>query len=292
MSFRYKILEHGIRAIGIKKMYDMPEDKLLRYLKTNHRAYDMPDFVYKRLAVKKTDMDGQLLFKLEPEDGANEKVIFFIHGGGGMMCPTRLHYRMAVKLVKNTGAALYFPFYPLGPEASVVRAADWLDLAYNEVLKKHDPKNITIIGDSAGAALSVCVCRRTERKPSGVVIISPSTGIEKEYEQMRELERDDLMLSVRTLEIVKKHWLKGMSLENADFCTSSVDYSDFPPMLLYYGTNEIFYAYIEELIAKIKSGGVDLRVFEGKGLCHDWAIMGFMPEGQRAFEQICNFIKK
>ena len=208
------------------------------------------------------------------------------------MCPTRLHYRMAVSLVKNTGAALYFPFYPLGPEASISQSCEWLDKVYKEIIKTHSPENITIIGDSAGAALSVSVCRGAEAKPSGIVLISPAVGIEKHDEKMKRLEEKDLMLSVRTTEIIKKHWIKGVNLENADFCTSTVDYSGFPPVRLYYGTNEIFYAHIDELIEKIKSGGVDLKVTEGKELCHDWAIIGFIPEGRRALDKICAFVTR
>lgn len=70
MSFRYKVLERCIKAAGIKK-YDMPEKELFCYLKMKHRACDMPDFMYKQLAVRKTDFFGHLLFKLEPADGAN-----------------------------------------------------------------------------------------------------------------------------------------------------------------------------------------------------------------------------
>lgn len=290
MSFRYKVLERCIKAVDIKKLYSMPEEKLLSHLKTNYRAYDLPEFLYKQFRVEKKELDGRLLFKIQPKEYGNENVILFIHGGGGMMCPTLLHYRFAARLVKNTGAAMYFPFYPLGPEASIFDSMEWLDKVFAEVLKNYPPEKITIIGDSAGAALSISLCRRSRIKTKGIVLISPAVGIEKPYDKMLEMEKYDLILSVRTVDIIKKHWLKGASFEGADFNTSSADYTGFPPVQLYYGTNELFYPHINSLIDKIKAGGGGIETIEGKGLCHDWAIIGIIPEGRDALMRICKFI--
>lgn len=132
----------------------------------------------------------------------------------------------------------------------------FLDDVYKEVLKKHKAENITIIGDSAGGALAVSVCRRNAEKPKGIVLISPSVGIDKSDGKMKELEDKDVILSQRTVELVKKYWIGDISVKEADFNTLKNDYKNFPPVQLYYGTNEIFYPYIAELaqtIKKIKS---------------------------------------
>lgn len=290
MSFRYKVLEHCIKAVDIKKMYAGPEAELLNLLQTKYRAYDLPEMLYKQFRIEKKKLEGRLLFKIQPKTGGNDNVILFIHGGGGMMCPTPLHYRFAAKLVKNTGAALYFPFYPLGPEASITESMKWLDGVYDAILKKHKPDNITVVGDSAGAALSVSLCRRTEKKPKGIVLISPASGIEKNDGKMQEMEKYDHILSVRTVEIIKKNWIKEAPFEGADFNTSSVDYAGFPPVQLYYGTNELFYPYMEGFINRIKNSGVDIEICKGEGLCHDWALIGIVPEGREALTRICRFI--
>ena len=135
MSLGYKVLERCLKAVNIKKIYSMPEDKLFDYLKSNHRAYDVPQFLYKHLKVEKTEFNGRLLFKFQPNESESSNTILFIHGGGGMMCPTLIHYRFAERLVKNTGATLYFPFYPLGPESSINESILWLDSVYESILK-------------------------------------------------------------------------------------------------------------------------------------------------------------
>lgn len=291
MSFRYKILERCIKAVNIKKIYSMPEKELFDYLKEKFRATDLPNFLYKRLEVEKRDFNGRSLFKLQPKKDKNSKVILFIHGGGGMMCPTLLHYRFAERLVEGTGATMYFPFYPLGPEASIRESMMWLDSVYKEILENHKASEITIVGDSAGAALSVAVCRRAKEKPNGVVLISPSVGIDKDEGKMKSMEDKDDILSVQTIELVKKYWIRDETIAKADFNTLTDSYSNFPPMQLYYGTHEIFYARINELKDLIKASGVKLETFEGDGLCHDWAIIGVIPEGRKAVKSMCRFIK-
>lgn len=291
MSLGYKVLERCLKAVNIKKIYSMPEDKLFDYLKSNHRAYDVPQFLYKHLKVEKTEFNGRLLFKFQPKESESSNTILFIHGGGGMMCPTLIHYRFAERLVKNTGATLYFPFYPLGPESSINESILWLDSVYESILKNHNAENITIIGDSAGAALSVGVCRHSEKKPKGLVLISPSVGIDKCDVSMRAIESRDVMLSVKTIELVKKYWIGNTGVESADFNTLKPDYAGFPPIQLYYGTNEIFYAHIGELIDVVRSGGIEIQTFEGNSLCHDWAIIGVIPEGREALVNICKFVR-
>lgn len=290
MSLRYKVLERCIKAVDIKRIYSMSEKDLFEYLETKHRAYDVPDFLYKKLNVEKTEINGRLLFKIHDDNRKTSKVILFIHGGGGMMCPTLLHYRFAEKLVKNTGATLYFPFYPLGPEAKISESMMFIDEVYKEILKKHKAEDITVIGDSAGAALTVSACRRAEEKPNGAVLISPSVGIDRSDGKMKELEDKDVILSQRTIELVKKHWIGDISVKEADFNTLKPDYKNFPSVQLYYGTNEIFYPYIGELVQAIKNSGTEICAFEGQGLCHDWVLIGILPESREAFSRICRFV--
>lgn len=290
MSLKYNMLKRCIKAVDIKEMYAKPEPELLNLLQTKYRTNELPKIMYKKFDVKKYEIDSRPVFKICPKNGGTENVILFVHGGGGMMCPTALHYRFAAKLVKNTCASLYFPFYPLGPEASIHESMEWLDKVYVGILKNHNSEHITVAGDSAGATLSLSMCARTEKKPKRIILISPSTGVDKCDEKMQAMEKHDLILSVKTIEIIKKHWIKNSSFEGADFNTSSLNYTGFPPIQMYYGTNELFYPYIDDLINKIRNDGVSVETIRGDGLCHDWTLIGIIPEGRAALSKICEFI--
>ena len=292
MSVIYKIFEFGIKAADLKHYYDMPEEEFLEYLQKEQRPTDVPDFLYEKFNVTKTDFDGRYVFKIAPKSGGTNRVILFLHGGGGILCPMNLHYKMAAYLVENTGATMYFPFYPLAPEFNVLETMDWLKKLYADIVKRHNPKNITFIGDSAGGFLAARLCSLTADKPGGVVLISPVTGVDKKDEKAMEARRNDIFLSERLIDIVGKYWGEGVSLDSPDFNAEYIDYRGFPPVILYYGTNEMFYPYMCNLIDNIKKRGVPLETHEGKGLCHDWAIALAIPEGKRAIQRMCAFVNR
>ncbi|MCC8169700.1 MAG: alpha/beta hydrolase, partial [Oscillospiraceae bacterium] len=290
-SLTYSLMEMLAKRIDLKKQYELPERELLEYIQKKWRADDVPDFLYKQFNVRKTEFNGRPLFKIQPRGTTGNKVILFIHGGGGMICPTEFHYRMAARLVKNTGATLYFPFYPLAPEHTLPQASAWLDAFYEDVTKRHDPKDITVIGDSAGVSLGTSMCERSAKKPGGIVMISPGTGVEKNDDKMKALEDKDFIMSCKALDVIKKYWSGGLDAATPEFSATYTDYTGFPPILLYYGTNEIFYPYIPELIERIKKYNIPLEIHKGEGLCHDWAIIGIFMESRKASRRICDFIE-
>jgi acetyl esterase/lipase len=72
----------------------------------------------------------------------------FLPGGGGMERATSLHYDVAMKIAKETGADVYLAHYPLAPKYNVRYALDWLEKLYAVLLKKYSSENITYMGDS------------------------------------------------------------------------------------------------------------------------------------------------
>ena len=292
MSLTYKIFAFGMKAADVKHYYDMPEDEFLEYLKTEQRPTDVPEFLYDEFDVTREEFHGRLAFTIKPKSGASDRVILFLHGGGGIFCPMRLHYKMAAELVRSTGATMYFPFYPLAPEYTAIESVDWLKKLYSKIEKAHDTKNITVIGDSAGGFLAARLCSRVADKPGGVVMISPMTGVDKKDETAMNARRDDILLSEFVVDIVGKYWGEGIPLDSPDFNAEYIDYTNFPPVVIYYGTDELFYPHMGRLIANIKSYGVPVEAHAGEGLCHDWAIALAIPEGKKAIKRMCRFVNR
>ncbi len=292
MSLTYKLVDRVIRKKGLKHRYDMPEDEFLNYIKTKERPSDLPKFMYKSLRVKKTVFEERPVFRLTRKEGSNGRAVLFLHGGGGMFPPTIFHYKLAQRLTQNTGAELFFPFYPLAPEATADESAEWVFKAYDEVLKEYGADKVTVIGDSAGALLTARLVSHTKNKPHGAVLISPVTGTDNSDEAYVKAKENDVLLSEFIIGMSAKHWGKGIPLSDGRMNAEYTDFTDFPPTLLFYGTGEMFAPHIDRLIANIKKSGAHLKVYAGKGMCHDWAIISSIPEGRRALRHMCKFINK
>ncbi len=292
MSFTYKIIDKIIRKTGLKHHFDTGEEEFIKYIKENERPLDLPEFMYKRLSIKKTMIDGKPLFCLTCGDLGSDSAVLFIHGGGGMFAPTVLHYRFAEKLAKSTNSAVYFPFYPLAPEENADISAKWVLKAYNLIEKNHTSKKITVIGDSAGALIAARITAAAQNKPRGVVLISPVTGTDKNDEAYITAKKNDALLSEFIIEMSGKYWGNNIPLSSPRMNAEYIDYTDFPPILLYYGTAEMFAPHMDKLIENIKKCGASLEVHAGEGMCHDWAILSAVPEGRAALKRISKFVKE
>ena len=290
MSLTYKITDGIIRRANLKHRFDMSEDEFIEYVKKNERPNDLPEFIYKRLNVERKNIGERPMFKLSGADKSATDAVLFLHGGGGIFAPTPFHYKLAVKLAESTHSDLYFPFYPLAPEANADESLAYADKVYKIIEDKCGAENITVLGDSAGALLAANLAAQVQNKPRAVTLISPVTGTDRRDEASMAARRADVLLSEFMIKMTGKYWGKGIPLTSPHMNAEYIDFTDFPRTLLYYGTNEMFAPHMGRLINNMKKADVSVEVHEGKGMCHDWAILSAFPEGRAAFKRICEFI--
>ena len=289
MSIAYKFFDFGIRAANAKHFFDMPEDEFLEYLRRTQHPLDIPGQIYRSFDVSKSEFSGRLFFEIKPRGTRPKKTILFLHGGGGLFAPMKLHYKMAGNLVKRTGAELILPFYPLAPESNARESAEWVKEFYTRITETRGAKSITVIGDSAGAFLAARLVSAVSDKPAGAVLISPVTGVDKHDGAAMSARHNDVILSERVIDMAGKYCGEGIPLDSPDFNAEYIDYRGFPPVVLYYGTNEMFAPHMDKLTANIKKHA-PIEIHRGVGMCHDWAISSAFPEGRMALRRICNFV--
>lgn len=233
------------------------------------------------------------IFVLRPKKIKRKKAILFLAGGGGMSRPTSLHYGTAIRLLKETGATIYMPFYPLAPKYNVRDALTWLEGLYEKMLQRYLPSHITFIGDSAGANLCLSLTERVKLRPSRLIIISPALGLEDgENREIRQsMEFDDPLLTVGMNDAIAKNWAKDVPLNSCDISPEYICLKGFPKILLFYGSHELFYPHVKKWIESMKSYDVDLSVVE-QPMCHDWALCSFFSEGRQALQQMSQWINE
>jgi len=80
-------------------------------------------------------------------------------------------------------------------------------------------------------------------------------------------------------------------LNSPDISPEYIGYNGFPPVLMFYGTHELFYPHVINYIEKLKESGISLTAVE-KPMCHDWALVKYFPEGREALNRMCEWIRK
>lgn len=294
MSMLYSVVEticYGLNKIpggGVKGAMN-------RALTTSTGKEKLPAWVSRRCCVREESLQGFPVYILRHEDESRRtsRVVLFLAGGGGMSRPTILHYDTVTRIVKNTGATVYIPFYPLAPEHNVSEALVWLTELYGEMRKHHLLKDIVFAGDSAGANLCLSLTARIAEKPRRLILISPAFGIQNgEPRNVRlRMEKTDPLLSVAMNDCICENWGRGIPLESPDISPEFIDYTGFPEMLFFYGSHELFYPHVRNGLKKIRVQGAVVTDIE-KPMCHDWALCHFFREGREALTQMCDYIRE
>ena len=289
LSITYKIFEHGCY-----RMHEMHENavktRMYAEIARLDERQEIPQSMYRRFVVKKVNYRGFPVFimQVRNRERRNKKAILFLAGGGGMSRPMGIHFDTAARLLQKTGATMYFAYYPLAPKHNAQQAVKWLKGVYQAMQKRYAAENIIFAGDSAGANLAFSLAYKAEKKPGKIIAISPAPAPGNGQEDMA-VEKLDPLLNVETIDMIKANWAKDVPPKCPDVNPIYVEYENFPKVLMFYGTHEIFYPNVKKLVKKIREAGVELETVE-KPMCHDWALCSFFPEGRAAVRKMVNFI--
>ena len=69
------------------------------------------------------------------------------------------------------------------------------------------------------------------------------------------------------------------------------DLTGFPPMDIFYGTEEVMIAYLPDMQAACKKYGVQLNTHIGKGMMHCWGAVEFVPEAKAVRQEYFKALK-
>lgn len=290
MSLIYKIVEKACFVCERIKP-GLVKGKMMKMFTTPNNSEKLPKSFYKQFDVHNFFYKEYPIYQIKDKLVTSKKAVVFLAGGGGIARPTILHFNTVREIARKTKANVYFAYYPLAPKHNVRDALKWLEHIYDRIVKKYNAENIVLVGDSAGANLVVSLTNRVVQKPGGIIVISPASGLEdgKNRDIRLMMESKDPILSVEMNDVIKDCWAKGMELDNPDINPASANYEFFPQMFFLYGTHEVFYPHVKNMLREIRKMGIDFRVHE-EPMCHDWALCNFFPEGRIAMNEMCDFI--
>ena len=129
--------------------------------------------------------------------------------------------------------------------------------------------------------------------PAGLVLQSPGMQVppsEKQRAEMEKLKKHDVMIPPAFFERIAPVLASG---EEAYLLSPLLcDISGFPAIDVFYGTHEVMYAYLEDLIAHCRRYSVPLDVHIGEGMMHCWGAMEFVPEAKAVRQEYFKVLNK
>ncbi|MCL2256404.1 MAG: alpha/beta hydrolase [Firmicutes bacterium] len=260
--------------------------------------------------IEKHDAFGVPMEIFRPRKGESKKLIFIIHGGGFIMGLTNIYRNLShVYSHENKGATVINIDYRTAPEFKYPSAHDDVMSAWDYILSLgYDPKNIVIIGDSAGGnlMLSLLIKLRDENRemPVATVAISPWACLEASSPSIKTNYQKDIAFGNRKGEFDDEKLEQFLNCglfsyvgdaDRSDKYLSVVrgDYHGMPPMLMTVGSDECLLDDTLIVANKIKEAGGEVEVIIGEGMFHIYPLFfRLSATAKEDFKKILNFIRK
>jgi monoterpene epsilon-lactone hydrolase len=239
-------------------------------------------------------IEGVNCYWFTPEDPCPDRLIIFLHGGGFAAGSVATHGRMVSHFAKELQTEILLVDYALAPENPFPAGLNDVVIVYRELARRYPGYRINLIGDSAGASLIISAIGEMNKihlpLPDAVVLISPWVNLECDYPAYEENAHLDISLNKGMLQLFARAYSGSVPL--AVSSPKNVPLTQFPPVLIMVGTNEILLDDSKRFYNDIKSvqGKSRLSIYDDEP--HVWLKKDVLKEAsRRALAEIGEFIR-
>lgn len=226
-------------------------------------------------------------------DGAHDRWIYYLHGGGYSIGSVDSHRDLIIRLARAADAHAFAIDYRLAPEHPFPAALDDARAGWRWLLERVDPARAVIAGESAGGGLTIATALALrdarEALPAGLVALSPWADLTLRNPSIDANARYDY-LSRAVLETYVRRYTR----DPAHPLVSPVfaELSGLPPLLVQAGGAEVLSDDAIELAERAERAGVatTLRVYPE--MIHVWQMLPWIPAGREAIDEIGAFVRE
>lgn len=235
------------------------------------------------------------VFIINPPRCEKRRHILYLHGGAYIEGFVRPHWDFIYFLIRNLGYTVIAPDYPLAPAFTHKEAFSMVSAIYKDLIKKIDPDDLIIMGDSSGGgfALALAQLMKTENmpQPRQIILLSPWLDIGLSNPAIREIDPSDYFLGIEGLKEAGRLYAGDTGTDN--FLVSPIygPLNGLGEISVFIGSREILVADTRKLKALTEEQGVKINYFEYPGMFHAWMLLN-LPESKKAKNQILELIRK
>lgn len=259
----------------------------------------LPKLLFWKFKKQKSFINEDLYYVIRHRQ-STESAFIYVHGGAFIAQINKIHWKAIRNIIKKTKATACVPIYPLSNPwySSCEDDVNFLINIYKEMLKTFKPENITIIGDSAGASLSLIVAQQFKLlklpKPKNIILLSPGLNlnevIDKEKDYFRNHKED--VLNGYILAAAHRWFVKfGDDPASPIYSPMFGDSKDIGYITLFVGTAEKFYSQCKEYHDKLNEQNIKHNYFERQNMFHIYPLFP-LKESREDFNTIMKLISQ
>ena len=231
-----------------------------------------------------------------PEVHDDRKIIFYIHGGGYGMGDLVSSRALISPIANYCGLKAISFEYRLAPEHHFPAPIEDCAEAYLYTLSLgYEPKNIVMLGDSAGGGLMFAFVQYMKQHryemPCCCVALSPWTDLTITSETYNEMDRADPLLSADVLEKFAEDYMDDDSPLNPLISPVFGSYDEnCPPVLIQVGDKEVLYGDSVRMNEVLQKCGVDCKLEVYPNMFHIFQLWR-IKEAEIAIDFIDDFMQ-
>ncbi len=294
-SFKAKIVSLILKNTA-KRRYNKKEEKLIKEFEnekaSGEKQYILPSFKTDNNIEKETYKNIDIY--IYNKNTKTNKTIFYFHGGGYVHRPQISHWKFLNKLASNLDIKIIVPIYPLAPFHKFNEMYDIMIPYYLKYINDNPNDEIIYMGDSAGGGFALSfyeyMIENNYQLPNKTIVFSPWVDLNTNNKEIRNYEKKDAMLTVRSTKLWGKLWA-GNDLNN--YLVSPTFYNHLDELnnvYIFLGTYEIFYPDVLMFYEKIKNNQ-HCNLYIGDKMNHVYPLYP-IPEAKKAMEIIVKIIKE
>ncbi|MBO0738710.1 MAG: alpha/beta hydrolase [Alphaproteobacteria bacterium] len=228
---------------------------------------------------------------------AARRYVLFLHGGGFIVGSPRLYRHLTWRFAETTRARVLAVDYRLAPEHPFPAALEDAISAYHWLITNGaDPRQIAIIGDSAGGGLvfSLMLLLRDEGVPlpGAAVALSPWTDLALTGSSLRINAVADPMLNAEDPPQFVADYLAGADPRTPYVSPLYGDPAGLPPTIIQVGSDEVLRDDAVRMADRLRAAGCEVELEIWPRMPHVWHVFApLVPEARRAIERVGSFVR-
>ncbi|MBF6399223.1 alpha/beta hydrolase [Nocardia cyriacigeorgica] len=225
------------------------------------------------------------------------RLIYYIHGSGYISCSPWTHRGLVSELSRRLHRPVFAVRYRRAPKYRFPAAHDDVLNGYLWLIEQgHRPRDIVVMGDSAGGHLALGLCVQLRElgveQPAALVGFSSLVDPTWQLAQAHNKLVWDQFASARTGRRITHTYLVGADISDSRLDVLGAVGPDLPPMLLQTGGSEILASDSEHYAAALRSVGGRCELEVWSGMFHVFQ-MGYpqMSEARSALDSVERFVE-
>jgi len=243
------------------------------------------------------DAGGVPAIWADPADGARDRVLEYVHGGGYVIGTADYYRRLTGHLANALGCRVLNVDYRLAPENPHPAPVEDATAAYRWLLGQGiEPSHIAISGDSAGGGLTVATLLKIREQglpmPAAAMPLSPWIDMEGTGESMTTRADRDVLVQAETIKGMADAFLQGQDARDPLAAPLHADLRGLCPLYIQVGDDETLLDDSIRLADKARAAGVEVRLDVFPEMQHVFQMAaGNMPEADEAIGRLAEWVR-